>query len=175
MTRNAIYLLAVFILLCLMRSVPLQAQQVTATGGGILSQGGISCTVSMGEVFVLNRLPVPGAPVLSTGTVQPATGEEIEAAQSTDGSAAFGAESRTSIRAYYDPRTQTAVIRFAPSAGTPRNARVYGMSGALKQTFTPPADGATESIIPFRGMSPGVYLLQVSAGNDLLTIKISKQ
>jgi hypothetical protein len=80
MIRLSIYLACY--LLCLLPSVPLHAQQVVLAGGGSLSQSGVACTVSIGEVFTNVYLsPASNNPLLSFGVTHPATKNEMTGGQ----------------------------------------------------------------------------------------------
>jgi hypothetical protein len=158
-------------LLCLLPSVPLHAQQVVLTAGGSLSQAGVTGTVSIGEVFTNVYLsPASNSPSLSFGVTRPATKDEITEANGNGNSPVDGA---ATIQASYDPSTQSVRLRFGASAGTPRTCRVYALNGSLRRTFTPA--NTPESVISLNGLAQGVYLLQITAGNDSVTVKVTKQ
>ncbi|MDR1223216.1 MAG: T9SS type A sorting domain-containing protein [Tannerella sp.] len=90
-----------------------------------------------------------------------------------DDSASSPVEGATAIQAYYDPPTQSVRIRFGTTAHMPRTCRVYALNSALRQMTTLPDN--PESAVSLSGIASGFYLLQISAGNDLLTIKIIRQ
>ncbi|MDR1115846.1 MAG: T9SS type A sorting domain-containing protein [Tannerella sp.] len=156
-------------LLCLLPSVPLHAQQVVLSAGGSLSQANATGTVSIGEVFTNVYLsPASNSPSLSFGVTRPATNGEMADA---NGNTPVNVEA--TIQASYDSPTQSVRIRFGASAGTPRTCRVYTLNGSLWRTFTPA--NTPESVISLNGLAQGVYLLHITAGNDSVTVKVTKQ
>jgi hypothetical protein len=163
--------------LLLLAAIPSKAQQIILAGGGSLSQGNVACTISIGEVFTNASLPSsgypsPGSPSFSTGMAGPSTDGEITA--SASGSENNGDDDKTAaIQAFYNPSTQSAHIRFGVTAAPQRTCRVYILNGLLRQTASLP--DSPESVVSLHALAQGVYLLQITAGNHSITVKVIKK
>jgi hypothetical protein len=180
----------------LFAAIPSKAQQTILAGGGSLSsQGGITCTVSIGEVFTGMTLPSSGGipllpgetpplpgevsslpseiPSLSPGITHPATKEEITASSSSNGSNMPGNLPYDSeIKVSYDPPAQTVRILFASaSGGEPRMCRMYTPNGVPVCVASLVGQ---ENAVLLDGLAQGVYILHITAGNVSKTVKLIK-
>lgn len=166
------------ILLCLLLCLPLYAQQVTLSAGGSFSQGGITSTLSIGEIFTNLSPPSSGssssdAPSLSTGATGPATDAEISASPGQGEDSAVLPVDGGAIEVSYDPAAQAVRIRISGTVGEPRVCGVYNLNGLLWRMA--PLEAGRENTVLLNELSQGIYILKVTAGNDSKTIKLIKR
>jgi hypothetical protein len=193
--KTSVLITSLFATACLFATIPSKAQQTILAGSGHLSQGGITCTVSIGEVFTCMILPssgeipllpgetqplpgevpsLPGEiPSLSPGTTRPATKEEISASSSGNGSnMSENLPNDRKIKVSYDPPAQTVHIIFASAFGEPRMCQVYTPNGVL--VHVAPLHAGRENAVRLNGLAQGVYILHITAGNISETVKLIK-
>lgn len=156
MKTNHIFLFLFFLLV----STQMHAQYVISSYGGMLSQGDVSCTITVGEIFT-NKFSSPEV-MFSTGVTQPAVGDIPSSVLPIE---------ETHVRIMYDSFSQTVRVRLDEQKTSIWSCEVYTLKGLMTNKVH--STGA-ECVVSLDGLSPGVFILKINANNNTKAYKLLK-